>query len=432
MAEAKRVALLARPGAACERLQAAVQEAGAELVLVADPTASDADGVRAAGAQAVLIALEPQVEDALDRFDAVLGDPGMTVIFDEAELAALREGWDAARWVRHLAVKLGGRADVLPPGSEPEEEAVLAIPAAAAAPAALGGLSLDAHDDLDFDFERFAVEAEAIAATLPQGDVPGAGGQEARAPDFGALELVELDLEADPPQAATPRGGLTLELEAEPAVVPDTPVVRERFHQDLDALEEQMAQVDLPPPAPFGAARARGVEGAVAVLAGIGGPDAVRQLLSALPPGFPRPVLVQQRLDGARHDKLVRQMQRATVLPVELAEAGGVPRAGHVYVLPDGLQPAPVEGELRFVEGYGPAFAQLPADDSAILMLSGSDPGAVDAALSHRGAGAVVFGQAPEGCFDAAAPRALVARGAESATPSEMVKRLATRWLSLG
>ena len=62
MGEATRVALLARPGAACERLQAALQEAGAELVLIADPTTSDATGIIAADVQAVLVALEPQVE----------------------------------------------------------------------------------------------------------------------------------------------------------------------------------------------------------------------------------------------------------------------------------------------------------------------------------------------------------------------------------
>ncbi|MCP2839698.1 chemotaxis protein CheB, partial [Salmonella enterica] len=56
--------------------------------------------------------------------------------------------------------------------------------------------------------------------------------------------------------------------------------------------------------------------GAVVVLAGIGGPDAVRQLLGALPAGFPRPVLVRQRLDGGRYDKLVAQMQRVSAMPV--------------------------------------------------------------------------------------------------------------------
>ena len=119
MAEmATRVALLARPGNACDRLQAALRDAGADVVLVADPTLTDADSVRAAGAQAILVALEPSVEDALERFDGLLDDPAITVIFDEADLAAQREGWDAARWVRQLAAKLNHADDVLPPGAE--------------------------------------------------------------------------------------------------------------------------------------------------------------------------------------------------------------------------------------------------------------------------------------------------------------------------
>src|SRR4249919_3255635 len=85
---ATRVALLARNGAASDRLQAALREAGADVVLVSDPTETDAASVRAAGAQALLIALEPEVEEALDRFDALLADPTVTVIFDDAELAA--------------------------------------------------------------------------------------------------------------------------------------------------------------------------------------------------------------------------------------------------------------------------------------------------------------------------------------------------------
>jgi chemosensory pili system protein ChpB (putative protein-glutamate methylesterase) len=118
MAEAAtRVALLARPGNACDRLQTALREAGADVVMVADPTLAHADDVRAAGVQAILVALEPSVEDALERFDGLLDDPSITVIFDEADLAARREGWDAARWVRHLAAKAdGGRATVLPAG----------------------------------------------------------------------------------------------------------------------------------------------------------------------------------------------------------------------------------------------------------------------------------------------------------------------------
>ena len=99
MTDARRVALLARPGEACERLRAALREAGGDIVLEADPSTLAAEALSAAAPQTVLVALDPAVEDALERFDAVLGDPGVAVIFDEAELAARREGWDAARWV---------------------------------------------------------------------------------------------------------------------------------------------------------------------------------------------------------------------------------------------------------------------------------------------------------------------------------------------
>src|SRR5687768_177088 len=122
MAEPRRVALLARPGEACERLRAALREAGGEIVLEADPSALTAEALSAAAPQAVLVALDPAIEDALDRFESVFGDPAIAVIFDEADLAAKREGWDAARWVRHLAAKLHQHDDVLPPGRDPDDD----------------------------------------------------------------------------------------------------------------------------------------------------------------------------------------------------------------------------------------------------------------------------------------------------------------------
>jgi chemosensory pili system protein ChpB (putative protein-glutamate methylesterase) len=170
-------------------------------------------------------------------------------------------------------------------------------------------------------------------------------------------------------------------------------------------------------------------QGAVLVLAGIGGPDAVRQLLGGLPDSFPRAVLIQQRLDGARHDKLVRQMQRATSLPVQLAEDGMHVEPGNVYILPSELGLA-ANGGLRFGGDATALLPNLPATDSAIVMLSGSDPAVVDAAMAHAGRGALVVGQAPDGCYDAIAPAELIARGAESGAPTALAKKLAARWVA--
>src|SRR5690606_32696697 len=99
---AVRVLVLARAGQARQRLEAALAEAGAEVVAAVDPVDGDPAAAIALAPAAVLVALEPAIEDSLERYDSLLSDPAIQVMFDEAEVAALRDGWDAARWVRHL------------------------------------------------------------------------------------------------------------------------------------------------------------------------------------------------------------------------------------------------------------------------------------------------------------------------------------------
>jgi chemosensory pili system protein ChpB (putative protein-glutamate methylesterase) len=52
-----RVVLLARPGEACTRLDAALRQAGAEVALIADPVTADPEAVLGTKPQAVLVAL---------------------------------------------------------------------------------------------------------------------------------------------------------------------------------------------------------------------------------------------------------------------------------------------------------------------------------------------------------------------------------------
>ena len=88
----RRAVLLAQPGVASDRLRDALQHAGADVVLVADPSGIAVDAVIAAAPDSVLVALDPAIEGHLERFEAVLGDPSIAVIFDEAELAARDAG----------------------------------------------------------------------------------------------------------------------------------------------------------------------------------------------------------------------------------------------------------------------------------------------------------------------------------------------------
>lgn len=526
----RRAVLLARPGAACERLRSALADSGAQLVLEADPTVIDLNALGAAAPQVVVVALDPVTEDAIERFDPVLGDPAVEVIYEEAALAASREGWDLARWVRHLAAKLQGHGDVLPPGHEPEGEAGEAVQTSAAAafvpavdapapvakpleaPAPVAAAPVAAVPVVATPIVATPVVATPVVATPVVAPVappvsatsesgyspfdPVAAEQHYERPSLATsvpplMEVEELaaidmplvdeqtlvsvdadalviepfessfDFEIEPPSAAPAvrepvaepvllfESAHKFEVAAVDDVAPvekpvvDAPLapdwsfaedgnattagkvhaVSEKFQRDLGELENRISSLELVEDRPT-----VHNNGAVLVVAGIGGPDAVRQLLSALPDTFPRPVLVQQRLDGGRHDRLVAQMQRATPLQVRLAEPGLIAMPGSIYILPAAIGLSVSESGIRFTEGDGDVMASLPSADSAVLLLSGSDTALVDAALNHSWAGALVAGQAPDGCYDAAASSALIARGGASGQPVDLAARLAQRW----
>src|SRR5688572_15725973 len=113
---ARRVVLLARPGAARDRMREALGEAGANVVLEADPTATDQAAVLEVQPDVALVVLDAATDEALDRFEGLLANPQVEVFFEEAEHAVGRVGWDAARFVRHLSAKLHHSDNVLPPG----------------------------------------------------------------------------------------------------------------------------------------------------------------------------------------------------------------------------------------------------------------------------------------------------------------------------
>ena len=56
MGESRRVALLARPGEACDKLRAALREAGGDIVIEADPATLDPMQLRVAAVETVLVA----------------------------------------------------------------------------------------------------------------------------------------------------------------------------------------------------------------------------------------------------------------------------------------------------------------------------------------------------------------------------------------
>lgn len=481
MADPRRTILLARPGTARERLRCALEQAGIEVVLEADPLETGIDEVRAVAARNLVIAVDAEVEDALERFDPLLADDGYRILFEEVALVDAREGWDAARWSRHLGAKLLGHGDVLPLGHEPDDAAsddeflqasfesnesnLQAIVADEREAEPIDAESFDAAlpepaVDAALDWTRFQ-DFEAVNE-LPAANAPQAADTHFRAalapleqselPEEQAYEQLEEEMARFDAQAPNDRwqdfervqeGAVDSETTATASSMPpeapswsltDEPLPLETGAGDgknddaLAGMDERIAGLTLVDDE-LGATG----EGAVLLVGGIGGPDPLRQILQQLDSDFGVPVLVQQWLDGGQYDRLVRQMDRASRMPVQLAAAGRTLQPGHVYVVPAavGVQ-RQSDGALRFIEadtrGFADLLSALPPGSSGLVLLSGASGDVVEPAQRFQQAGGRVFAQAAEGCYDHAVPALLIQRGADAHLPAALATQLAARW----
>lgn len=227
-----RVALLARPGKAADNLADAVRQAGAELVVAVDPATTDEATLRALGPQALLIALEPSIEASLDNFDDLLVDPSMIVIFDEADVAAHRSGWDAQRWIRHLSAKLRRDSNVLPPGAENEAD-WQPSPGKVPAPSAAY-----AHVDM----VRFTQEAVAHADSVPADGMPADVRTPVPALDPAVLDPGLLDAIPVAPAPTAQPAPAPVAAPAPPAPAPSAPAEAPRV--SFGALEIESLEVE--------------------------------------------------------------------------------------------------------------------------------------------------------------------------------------------
>jgi len=157
--------------------------------------------------------------------------------------------------------------------------------------------------------------------------------------------------------------------------------------------------------------------GAVLILAGMGGPDAVRQLLKALPDSLNVPVLLYQHLEVGKHDRLVAQLQKVSNLPVYLAVQGQTAEAGQVAVMPVGVGLDLVENELFFggADSQQELVATLPAKHSVVIVLSGAAYETAAEAAYVQSQGGLALAQDPTNCFEPAASDALVKLGGKTA-----------------
>ncbi|MBC7656688.1 MAG: hypothetical protein H7147_05860 [Frankiaceae bacterium] len=311
-------------------------------------------------------------------------------------------------------------------------------------------MGLDMDFDLNLDLDMASLEASMMAAPLETVRVTATRATDSGMGDldfdesvsfasFTPQEPVAGDLDADVAELAAQLEAFdkrdhATELAAHPvaeeqieAVAVVAPAAAPSF--DFSNLALAPMENETETIAPALAAVASSGLGAVVILAGLGGPDAVRQLLSSLPDSLAVPVLLYQHLEVGKHERLVEQLAKISKLPVVLAQDGGSPEGGKVTLLPAGLSAIARDGNLAFASGtLSDLLGAVVAPESMVIVLSGADAQLVPAILVVRDGGGLVLAQDPEVCFDSAAADAMQRQGAAVYPALGLARQIAARW----
>jgi chemosensory pili system protein ChpB (putative protein-glutamate methylesterase) len=284
-------------------------------------------------------------------------------------------------------------------------------------------------EDEAFDMAATAVRPKGAAKVEPTAK-PVAAASSALSPsekgslDFSNLSLSSMDAEAElaksPPIA--PKFGK--------AVDPAPPPKSSGFgNLSLEGDEPPAIPAPAFAPAPPATSAAATANGAVLILAGLGGPDAVRQLLSSLPAKLSVPVLLYQHLEVGKHERLVEQLAKISKLPVMLAREGDAPVPSRVALLPAGMTAVSSGNGLKFAPGnLSQLVSALPPKDSMVIVLSGADAQLVPMIMAVKDGGGTVLAQDPDVCFDAAAAEAMRREGAGIFPALGLAQQIAGRW----
>jgi two-component system chemotaxis response regulator CheB len=157
------------------------------------------------------------------------------------------------------------------------------------------------------------------------------------------------------------------------------------------------------PPPPARVQHAGAVD-AIALVASTGGPPVLAQVLGALPPDLPVPVLIAQHIAHGFLPGLVRWFQGICALRIQVATTGESPRGSAVYLAPDGcdLEIDP-QGLLRTPPGTAlhvpsgnrllHSLARIYGARAAGFVLTGMGDDGAQGLLALRNAGGATFAQ---------------------------------------
>ncbi len=102
-------------------LSDALRELGANVVYETRTRDFERAVLDRSGARVVIVNFDPDNDEQIDAIDELLVDDQLKVVFNDGEATSKLSGYDLARWARHLASKIVGDSELLPPRPEGSE-----------------------------------------------------------------------------------------------------------------------------------------------------------------------------------------------------------------------------------------------------------------------------------------------------------------------
>jgi two-component system chemotaxis response regulator CheB len=164
---------------------------------------------------------------------------------------------------------------------------------------------------------------------------------------------------------------------------------------------------------------------AIGICSSMGGPHALLELLGALPPSFPLPILIAQHITTGFADGLAHWLDAGVALPVRIGRDGDI--AGHgVWVAPDDAhmvlergarialrQPVPADRNVPSGDMLLCSLAATLGRDAVAVVLTGMGRDGAEGTAAVRAAGGVTIAQDEASSVIYGMPRAAAAAGAD-------------------
>lgn len=385
--QALTLALIYQADALHQHLRQALGELGARIVYETHARDYDQAALDASGASVIVINLDPAGGDEFDALYELLLDETRRVIFNDGEVTSRLEGWDLARWTRHLAAKVMGATEVHPPrpqGAEAIPVKVKSVPHArgeAANEAASGGdfdlggaefaRAMSADTGVAIERERAALRTDHVAVRPDL--IPRPGSDATYAVDPAELTM-HLPADSAPVEArgAAPSEPPTLELPIEDI----GPAATRREFPTLELAAEDLTRAA----AKLGSETTAADAGTAAeVVAATDAATASDLAFDHAPPA-----------DALASDDFIEDRNASPTLELDAVALGlraPAPPAAADDGLDFGLDPSALDFDLEPLEegSFAPAAAEAVAatDDSIDLSFDESLLAAIDAPLQQ-------------------------------------------------